>query len=394
MDEGFNIKHGPLFGWWGRLRVYGLVRTSGHIVQALLNDAKALGNFINANPRTVKAVTVLVHRYFKVELVIPAIGFVTAPVEIHSCCPQAWARNTPVQGFIFSVNTNTVGSLAQDAVLHHHIFILFQPLGHPVEKIANHDIPTVGQVLRDPANAEPGRMHAPAGYCLDNPEQSLSVTEHIKNRRHLPNVLGESTVENKVAGDAEELRHHDANDFCSIRHFNTGHLLNRHDVGQVVHDTAQVINTIGVGDVGMPGLPFSHLFSAAMVVTDFRHSIDNHFSVELQHNTEHTVNGGMVRPKIEEHKFCIFVAPGHPPFFRLEAQCLLLLVLSLEVHAKWLHLSRAGRVVFPESVTLPGGWQQDAVKVGVVCEGDAKHVPGFTFIPIGIRVNVMDAGYI
>ena len=159
-----------------------------------------------------------------------------------------------------------------------------------------------GQVLGHAADAEPVRVHARAADGLDDVEDPLAVGEHVEDRRHRAQVLGEGAVPDQMAGDAEQLRHHDADDLGAVGNLDAGQLLHRQHVGQVVHHAAQVVDAIGVGDVRVPGLPLGHLLGAAVVVADVRHGVDDLLAVELQHDPQHAVRAGVLRTDVQEHE--------------------------------------------------------------------------------------------
>ena len=142
----------------------------------------------------------------------------------------------------------------------------------------------------------------------------------------------------------------------------------------------------------MPALALSHLLRAAVVVTNVGHRVDDHLAIQLQHDTEHTVYGGMVWTQVEEHKLCVLSGAGHTPFLGFEQQRFLLLVLFFLVQAERFHFRGAGRMLLAQRVALPGGWQQDASQVGVAAELDPEHVPGFPLIPVGIGPYTGSAG--
>ena len=129
--------------------------------------------------------------------------------------------------------------------------------------------------------------------------RSLNVIEH---RRHLPQVLRKSAIPDQVADDAKQLRQHHANHLGPGRDLDTGQLLHCREIGQVVHHAAQVIDAIGVWDVGVPGLALTHLFGAAMMEADLGNGVDDLFAIELHHNAQDTVRARMLRTHVEKMK--------------------------------------------------------------------------------------------
>ncbi len=74
----------------------------------------------------------------------------------------------------------------------------------------------------------------------------LAVGEGEEHRRHGADVLDVGTQEQQVAGDPEELGHHDADDVDLLGHLDAGQLLDREHVRQVVHHAAEVVDAVGV----------------------------------------------------------------------------------------------------------------------------------------------------
>ena len=95
--------------------------------------------------------------------------------------------------------------------------------------------------------------------------------------------MGKGAEPDEVALYTEQLAQHDPYHFCTIRNVDPGKLFNRKKVGQVVQDPAQVIDTVGIRNKGMPRLPFSHFFRAAMVKANVRNNIDNILPVQLKY---------------------------------------------------------------------------------------------------------------
>ena len=73
-------------------------------------------------------------------------------------------------------------------------------------------------------------------------------------------------------------------------------------IRQVVHHAAEIVDAVGVGDVGVPGLPLAHLLGAAVVEADVRHRVHDLLAVELQDDAQHAVRAGMLRADVEEHE--------------------------------------------------------------------------------------------
>ena len=193
-----------------------------------------------------------------------------------------------------------------------------------------------------------------------------------------------------MAGDAEELGHHDADGVDAVWHLDAGQLLDREHVRQVVHHAAEVVDTVGVGDEAMPGLTLGHLLGATVVVADVRYAVDDFFAVQLQDDAEGTVGRRVVRTQVEEHVVLVGAGTLHAPVFRAEARGLFFKLLLGEIEAERVEFRGTGREVLAQRVTFPGRRHHDARQVRVTREVDAEHVPDFALVPAGIRP---DAGH-
>ena len=146
-------------------------------------------------------------------------------------------------------------------------------------------------------------MHAPAGDGLDDlVEQDLPVLEHVEDRRERADVLGVGAVEDQVAGDAVALAEQHADELRPVGHLDAAELLHREDVGQVVGHAAEVVDAVGVRDVGVPALALGHLLGAAMVVADVGDEVDDLLVAQADDDAERPVGGAVLRADVEVHE--------------------------------------------------------------------------------------------
>ncbi len=193
-----------------------------------------------------------------------------------------------------------------------------------------------------------------------------------------------------MAGDPEEFGHHDADDIDLLRHLDAGELLDREHVRQVVHHAAEVVDTVGVRNVAVPGLTLAHLLGATVVVSDVRDAVDDLFTVQLQDDAERTVRRRVVRAEVEEHVVLVGSGTLHAPVFRTETRGFFLKLLLGEVEAERIEFGGARREVLAQRVTFPGWRHHDARQVRVAFEVDAEHVPDFALVPVGVGPDAGD----
>ncbi len=138
----------------------------------------------------------------------------------------------------------------------------------------------------------------------------------------------------------------------------------------------------------MPGLTFSHFFHTTVVIADIWYAVFNFFTVHLQNHTECTMRRRVVRTQVQEHEVFVSCAAFHTPVFRNETKMFLFVVLLRLVLTVRRIFSRTCRIFFTKWMTFPVSWQQDTTKHWMPFEVDAKHIVGFTFVPVGIWPDV------
>ena len=186
-----------------------------------------------------------------------------------------------------------------------------------------------------------------------------------------------------MAGYAKQFGQHDADNLDAVGDLDSGQFLHRQHIGQVVHHAAQIVDAIGIGDIGVPGLALPHLFGPPVVESDFGDRIHDFLAVQLQRNAKSAVGTGMLRTQIEKHQLCVAVASGQTELFGLNFKGLFFALLLIHRKLKWSHFRGAGRMFLAQGMPLPGGGQQNPPQVGMSGKVDAEHVPYFSFIPFG-----------
>ncbi len=167
-----------------------------------------------------------------------------------------------------------------------------------------------------------------------------------------------------MADDAEEFGQHDADDLGAVGHLDARQLLHGQHVGEVVHHAAEVVHAVGVGDVGVPGLPLAHLLGAAVVEADLADQVHDLLAVELEDDPQDAVRAGVVRADVEEHEVEVLAAGAACPSPRAGTACASCMArLVVRRHAERAHLGGAGGVLLAQRVALPPRRHEDARQV-------------------------------
>src|SRR4029453_7532635 len=382
-DQGFDVVHGAVLHRRSRERVIRFIRTVRHILYALLDDAKALPHLLDMHRRAVIAIAVLACWNIELKLFVSRVGLALAKIPFKSTSAKGGPGHAPHDSLTPWEAGDTFGARFEKPVSHHGA-VVFEQAGRQVrDEIADHLVPAFGQIGGDTADPKPGGMHARARNRFDDAESPLAVVKRAEDRGHLSEVLRKGAVPDEMADNAEQLREHHANHLGTGRYLDARQRLHRHQVGQVVHHTAEVVHTIGVGYVGVPGLALAHFFRAAMMKADLRNRIDDLFAIELHHNAQGAVGAGMLGTDVEENEIRTVAFTAHAPFLWTEAERLLLGHFFLVWQLIWPHLRRACRMLFAERVARPSLGHQNPFKVRVTVKSDPEHVPHFALVPVG-----------
>src|SRR5690606_22520613 len=125
----------------------------------------------------------------ELEVLVAGIGALLAHVPAEAGGTKPGAGDSPLHCFGGAVRTDPLGPRLEDAVAERHAVVLAKPRRHPPEERPHFLLPPAREILRDPANTKPARMHASAADGLDDLEHALAIREHVEHRREAAHVL-------------------------------------------------------------------------------------------------------------------------------------------------------------------------------------------------------------
>src|SRR5580700_1789485 len=178
------------------------------MLNALLDDAKALPHLLDTDRRTIVAVAVFADWNIEFKLLVSGVGLSLAKVPIHSTGAKVGPGDAPLDCLVHAEFADTLRAPFENRVSHHRAVVLDQARRQVLYEIQEHFLPASRQVGCNAANAKPGRVHACASDRFDDLEGALAIVKSEKHRRHLPEVLSKSAIPNQVADDAKQLRQH------------------------------------------------------------------------------------------------------------------------------------------------------------------------------------------
>ena len=141
-------------------------------------------------------------------------------------------------------------------------------------------------------------MHARTRNRLIAVQQIFALTEAIQEDRHCTDVETMRSEPHQVIQDTRDLIEHDADVLRTDRHLNTEQFLDRKHIGVLVAHHGAVIETIHVRHRLQEGAVLGQLFRGPVQQSDMRIGTHDRFAVQLQHQTQYTVRGRVLRTEI------------------------------------------------------------------------------------------------
>ena len=142
----------------GDLVVLDLDGTSGHFVQALVDDAEGLAELLHAAEVTVVAVTVDADGDVELDLVVGVIGLGLADIPRDTGSTEHDTREGVVEGISSADDTNTLGTADPDTVVGQELLSLVNAvteLGGPLVDVVKK---TNGKILGNATGADVGSV--------------------------------------------------------------------------------------------------------------------------------------------------------------------------------------------------------------------------------------------
>src|SRR5258708_4491424 len=191
VDERFDVVHGARLWWWCGKRMVRVAWSAGHIVDALLDNPEALAHLLDVYGRTIVTVARAANRYIEFELVVAGIRLFLSKIPIETARAQVWPCHSPFNCFLHGAASDPFRARFEQTVAHHSALVLVEFGRQVLQEVSEQAVPSAWQILGHTANAEPVGVHARTAYRFNNAERSFAVVEHIKDGRHLAEILCE-----------------------------------------------------------------------------------------------------------------------------------------------------------------------------------------------------------
>ena len=275
-------------------------RPFGHLVEALLHDARRLAHFLDAHHEPVIAVEIGANRNVEVHAVIDVVGLRLANVPGNAGAADHRAGKAPFQRVFLADHGDVDVALLEDAVVDHQAHrILEQARQAGVEPVGNVRQQLEWHILMHAAGPEIGRMHARARCAFEEVEAILANFEQPQVGRHRAHVHHMAAKVQHVIADAREFREEDAQILRAQRHFQVQQLFDRQDIAMLHAERRAIVEPVEIGQRLQIGLVLDQLFGAAVQQADMRVATLDDFAVQLHDEAQNAVRRGVLRTEVD-----------------------------------------------------------------------------------------------
>ena len=120
------------------------IRTLGHVVHALLDDAQALPHLLDPHHRAIVAIAAFGRWNVELKLVVSGVRLPLAKIPIESAGAKVGARHAPLDCFIHGEAADAFGARLENPVSHHRAVVLDQARRQVLDEIAEQFLPAFG----------------------------------------------------------------------------------------------------------------------------------------------------------------------------------------------------------------------------------------------------------
>ena len=148
-------------------------------------------------------------------------------------------------------------------------------------------------------------VHPQACDLLEERQDALALAEAVHHHRQRGDVHAVGGHVGHVRGDPVELGHQHAYPLGPRGHVDTQQRLGGHREDQLVEERRQVVHAGDVGGTLEIGEVFAGLLHAGVQVADHGLAPQHRLALELDHDPQHAVGAGVLRPHVDDHRLVV-----------------------------------------------------------------------------------------
>ena len=215
--------------------------------------------------------------------------------------PQDGPRRRKGERLLGGDHADPLGALPPDRLSGQELVVLVEARREGVANGQHVVTPAVREIGGDAARTDVVVIHPQAGDLLEEGQHRFAVAEAVDHHRDGAQVHPVGGEEQQVGGDAVQLGHEHADPLGPLRHLDPEQPLDSHGEHELVVERRGVVHAGDVGAALQVGEVLSLLLHARVQVADDGLAAQHRLAVELEHETQHAVGAGVLRPHVDDH---------------------------------------------------------------------------------------------
>ena len=272
-----------------------------HHLDNLLDHPAGLLDLLEPDEDPVVGVAGVADRDVPVEPVVEVVRVVAPDVVVYAGRPEAGPREAVSDRLPAAYRSHALRPVDEYPVLLREPQDVLHRPSDLLDAARELRLSPGGQFPRHAPDARVVRSEPGAREGLDPVGEELPRVEEIPEVRKRAYVHEVGAVCHEVVPDAAHLADEHAYPLRPLRDLKPQELLDRHAVADVVHHRRAVVEAVGVGDDGVPGVVFRLLLEAAVQIAYLRHGFPYPLPVELAEDPEASVHRRMRGAEVQIH---------------------------------------------------------------------------------------------
>ncbi len=154
---------------------------------------------------------------------------------------------------------------------------------------------------RKAAYAEVAGHHALAGHRFKEPEDLLAFAKGVEEYREGANIHGVGAEPDEMRVQPAQLGEQHANPLRALGDFEVEEFFDGQAIAEVIRKRIEVIDAVGERNHLLIELGLAGFLDAGVQIAYLRADADDDFTVELDHQPQHTMGRRVLRAHIEDH---------------------------------------------------------------------------------------------
>ena len=193
------------------------------------------------------------------------------------------------------------GPLPEDGVAGDQGLVLVDVVGEGLGHLGDQGVELVGHVGEQPPHPDERGVHPHPAHQLVDVQDLLPLPPGVDEGGGGAEVEGAGPVPDQVAGDPGQLAHDHPQVLRPRRDLDAQQPLRRQGEAEVVAERREVVHPVRVGDALLVVVPLEVLLEAGVQEADVRPAAAHDLAVQVQHQAEHAVGGGVLGPHVQLH---------------------------------------------------------------------------------------------